>query len=148
MTDKLNLIDTIAHQNTFSTFSKILGTAGAKELFSGEEQFTVFAPTDEAFGKMPEATMSKLLSEDNKAELKSFLSYHILPSKVMAASLAGLETTKTVSGDSVAITDSNGLKVNGAVIKARNIEATNGVIHAIDTVLARPLAAATNTGLL
>jgi uncharacterized surface protein with fasciclin (FAS1) repeats len=142
MTDKLNLIDTIARQNTLSTFSKILRTVGAKDLLRGEAQFTVFAPTDEAFGEMPVTTMNKLLGEDNKAELKSFLSYHVLPNKVMAASLAGLETTKTVSGETVAITDSNGLKVNGAGIQARNIEATNGVIHAIDTVLARPLAAA------
>ena len=148
MTDKLNLIETIAKDDKFSTFSRLLGSAEANAVFSGGGDFTVFAPTNDAFGKMPDAKMTELLKDENQLKLKNLLSYHILPGKVMAADVAGLKTTKTVTGEPVTITDMNGIKVNGAGLQARNIEATNGVIHAIDTVLAPPAAAAANKPLL
>jgi uncharacterized surface protein with fasciclin (FAS1) repeats len=138
MTDKLNLIETIAKEDKFSTFSRLLGTSGATAAFSGGGEFTVFVPTNDAFGKIPDAKMNELLNETNQTKLQALLSYHILPGKWMAANLGAMQTRKSVTGEDVAFSDQNGLKVNGAGIQARNIEATNGVIHQVDTVLARP----------
>ena len=142
MSDKLNLIETIAKDDKFSTFSRIMGSSGANDVFSGEGDFTVFAPTNEAFGKIPEERMNALLNEEKQIQLKALLSYHILPGKLLAANLAGLKTAKTVTGEAVTFTDVNGIHVNGSAVQARNIEATNGMIDAIDTVLAPPVAAA------
>lgn len=141
MTDKLNLIETIANNPTFSTFSKIMGSSGANAAFSGPGSFTVFAPTNDAFAKFPETEMTRLVNEPNQPGLKALLSYHILPNRVDAANLATLKTAKAVSGEEMTFTDSSGIKVNASSVQGRNIEATNGVIHAIDTVLALPVAA-------
>ena len=138
MTDRVNLIETIAKEDKFSTFSRLLGTSGASVVFSGEGQFTVFAPTNDAFGKIPDARMNELLQEPDQRKLKALLSYHMLPGKVMAASLGAMPLRKSVTGQEVAFSDLKGLKVNGAGVQARNIEATNGVIHQIDTVLTQP----------
>jgi len=138
MTDRVNLIDTIAKQDKFSTFSKLLGTSGANIVFSGAGEFTVFAPTNDAFGKVPDIKMNELLQETNQTKLKALLSYHILPGKLMAANLGSMSIRKSITGQEVAFTDSNGLRVNGAGVQARNIEATNGVVHQLDTVLTQP----------
>ena len=138
MTDRVNLIETIAKEDKFSTFSRLLGSSGANIVFSGAGQFTVFAPTNDAFGKIPDTKMNELLQETNQTKLKALLSYHILPGKVMAASLGAMPLRKAITGQEVAFTDSKGLKVNGAGVQARNIEATNGVIHQLDTVLTQP----------
>ncbi len=138
MTDKLDLIETIAKEDKFSTFSRLLGTSGANAVFSGEGPFTVFVPTNDAFGKITDAKMNELLQETNQPKLKALLSYHILPGKLMAANLGAMPLRKSVTGQEVAFSDTKGLKVNGAGIQARNIEATNGVIHQIDTVLSQP----------
>lgn len=136
MTDKLNLIETIAKEDKWSTFSRLLGTSGAIAAFSAGGDHTVFVPTNDAFGKIPDAKMNELLNEPNQAKLKALLSYHILPGKVMAANLPANQTRKTVTGEELTFSEANGLKVNGAGIQARNIEASNGVIHQTDTVLA------------
>ena len=141
MTDKLNLIETIAKEDKFSTFSRVLGTSGANAVFSGEGPFTVFVPTNDAFGKIPDKRMNELLNEPDQVQLKALLMYHILPEKVMASSLPSKMTRKAWTGEDVAFSDSNGLKVNGVGVQARNIEAINGVIHQIDTVLTPPPAA-------
>jgi uncharacterized surface protein with fasciclin (FAS1) repeats len=138
MSDRLNLIETIAKEDKFSTFSRLLGTSGATSVFSGEGAFTVFAPTNDAFGKIPDQKMNELLNETNQSKLKALLSYHVLPGKWMAASLGSMPIRKSVTGQEIGFIDSNGLKVNGATIQARNIEATDGVIHQIDTVLTQP----------
>jgi len=138
MTNKLNLIETIAKEDKFSTFSRLLGTSGANAVFSGDGPFTVFAPTNDAFGKVPDVRMNQLLQEPDQPKLKALLSYHILPGKVMAASLGAMVLRKSVTGQELAFSDSSGLKVNGAGIQARNIEATDGVIHQVDTVLTQP----------
>jgi len=138
MTDRLDLIETIAKEDKFSTFSRLLGTSGASVVFSGEGPFTVFAPTNDAFGKVPDARMNELLQETDQRKLKALLSYHILPGRVMAASLGTMPLRKSVTGQEVAFSDLRGLKVNGAGVQARNIEATNGVIHQLDTVLTQP----------
>ena len=144
MTDRVNLIETIAKEDKFSTFSRLLGSSGANIVFSGAGQFTVFAPTNDAFGKINDTKMNELLQETNQTKLKALLSYHILPGKVMAASLGSMPLRKAITGQEVAFTDSNGLKVNGAGVQARNIEATNGVIHQLDTVLTQPPNSAVN----
>jgi uncharacterized surface protein with fasciclin (FAS1) repeats len=138
MTDKLDLIETIAKEDKFSTFSRLLDTSGAKAVLGGEGEFTVFVPTNDAFGKVPDARMNGLLQGAGQSELKALLSYHILPGKVMAASLGSMLLRKSVTGQELAFADSKGLKVNGAGVQARNIEATNGVIHQLDTVLTQP----------
>ena len=135
MSDKLNLIETIAKEENFSTFSRIMGTSGADGVLSGSGEFTVLAPTNDAFEKFSEERLSKLINEEKQLQLKALLMYHILPGKVMASSL---KTGKTVTGQEMMVTDINGIKVNSSKLEARNLEATNGVIHAIDKVLAPP----------
>ena len=136
MTDRLNLIDTIAKQDKFSTFSKLMASSGAIDVFTGGGDFTIFVPTNEAFSKVPTIIMSELLNEPNQVQLKALLSYHIIRGKVMAGSLGTMPTRNSSTGEELRFADSNGLKVNGAIIQSRNIEATNGVVHALDTVLA------------
>ncbi len=136
MTDRLNLTDTLAGQQKFSTFTKLMASSGANDVLSGPGAFTVLVPTNEAFSKIPTIIMSELLNEPGQIQLKSLLSYHILPVKVMAASIGATQTRLSCTGEELRFADSNGLKVNGATILSRNIEATNGVIHAVDTVLA------------
>lgn len=135
MTDKLNLIETIAKNDTFSTFSRLMGTSHANEAFSAGGDFTVFAPTNDAFGKIPERQMDALLNEPGQASLKKLLSYHILPGKMFAANLSSKLSTPTITGSEIRISDSHGLKINESGVQARNIEASNGVVHALDTVL-------------
>lgn len=135
MTDRFNLIDTIAKQEKFSTFSKLMASSGVNEVFSGPGAFTVFVPTNDAFAKVPEARINEILNETNQTKLKALLSYHILPVKVMAANIGSTPTRKSFTGEELTFADTNGLKVNGAMVQARNIEATNGVVHGLDTVL-------------
>lgn len=135
MSDKLDLIETIAKQDNFSTFSKIMESSGAAEVFSRTGDFTVLAPTNDAFAKFSEERMSKLINEEKQIQLKALLMYHILPGKVMASDL---KTGKTITGEDMMVTNINGIKINSAKIEARNLEATNGVVHAIDKVLAPP----------
>jgi uncharacterized surface protein with fasciclin (FAS1) repeats len=135
MTDKLNLIETIAKNDTFSTFSRLMGTSNANEAFSKGGDFTVFAPTNDAFGKIPEKQMNALLNETDQTSLKRLLSYHIVPGKLFASNLSSKLSTPTITGTEIRISDSHGLKINDSGVQARNIEASNGVVHALDTVL-------------
>ena len=139
MYEKLNLIEKIAKEDKFSIFTRVMASSGANDVFDGEGPFTVFAPTNDAFGKVEDKTMSELLNQEGQTKLKALLSYHILPGKVMAANIASMKTRTTVTGEEVTLTDINGLKVNRSGMQARNIEASNGVIHAIDTVLSPPV---------
>jgi uncharacterized surface protein with fasciclin (FAS1) repeats len=133
-----NLIETIAGEEKFSTFSRIMGSSHANEIFRTDRDFTVLAPTNAAFDKVPEAQMNKLLNQENQLDLKALLSYHVLPGKKWAANMASSKSSTTVTGEQVSVTDEGGIKINGAALQDRNIEASNGVIHAIDTVLTRP----------
>ena len=135
MTDTLNLIETIAKNDTFSTFSRLMGTSGANEAFSAGGDFTVFAPTNDAFGKIPDKQMNALLQEPGQPSLKKMLSYHIVPGKLFAVNLSSKLSTPTINGTEIRISDSHGLKINDSGVQARNIEASNGVVHALDTVL-------------
>jgi uncharacterized surface protein with fasciclin (FAS1) repeats len=131
MSEKLDLIETIAGQDNFSTFSRIMKSSGANDVIAGDGSFTVLAPTNDAFNKIPDKTLDALLKDQK--QLKALLSYHILPGKVMAASL---RSTKAVTGQEVVVTDINGIKINSSALQARNLEASNGVVHGIDKVLA------------
>src|SRR5688572_17735504 len=138
MTDKLNLIETIAKEPKFSTFSRYMGTSNANALFSRPGDFTVFVPTNDAFAKIPDDQMNALLNEPEQLKLKALLSYHIVPGKIMAANIGGKQVRNSINGEEINFADYQGIKVNGQPLQSRNIEATNGVVHSLGTVLAPP----------
>lgn len=107
--------------------------AGLVDTLKGSGPFTVFAPTDEAFAKVPKDQLDALLKD--KAKLTAVLTYHVVPGKVMAKDVAGLKTAKTVNGAELTIDTSSGVKIDGATVIKADIEAANGVIHVIDTVV-------------
>ena len=133
MAVNLNLIETIARHENFSTFSRIMETSGANEVFSRPGEFTVLVPTNDAFANYSEERLSKLINGEGQLQLKALLMYHILPGKVMADEL---QSGKAVTGEEMMVTNINGTKVNGSKLEARDLEATDGVVHAIDKVLA------------
>ena len=136
MSEKLTLIETIAKIDMFSSFSRYMGMSGANEAFSAGGDFTVFAPTNDAFGKIPDKKMNALLQEPGQVTLKTLLSNHIVPDRLLAASLGSKGTAVTITGAEVAFTDDRGgLRVNDSGVQARNVEASNGIVHALDTVL-------------
>jgi transforming growth factor-beta-induced protein len=140
MSETQGLIETIEKVDMFSVFARLMRTSGANHLISGEGAFTVFAPTNDAFNKIPDRVMNGWLSETSQERLKSVLSYHIVPTKIMAASLGTTRTADSVSGEPMKFTDLSGLRVNRSGIQARNMMATNGVVHALDTVMTPPTA--------
>ena len=135
MSDNLDLIKTIAQQDNFSTFAEVMATSGAVEIFHGNGDFTVFVPTNAAFAKVSKERMSELLNEESQVQLRALLMYHILRGKLMARDL---KTGKTITGEEMMITNINGIKINGSKLEATDLVATNGVVHAIDGVLAPP----------
>ena len=145
MSYKLNLTETIATEDKFSTFTRLMAASDSNRVFDGGGDYTVFVPTNDAFAKIPDHKINELLNEADQTKLKALLAYHILPGKVMAGSLGAMQIRKASSGDELMFSDTNGLKVNGAGIHARNIEARNGVVHAVDTVLA-PFATSNEVG--
>jgi uncharacterized surface protein with fasciclin (FAS1) repeats len=136
---KLNLIETIGQEPKFSKFSSYLMTSGADAVLRVPGQFTIFVPSDEAFAKIPDTDMNALLQESGQERLKALLSYHILPGKIMAASVGSESVRTSITGEDIKFVDYRGLKVNGIGVLRRNIEATNGVVHSLDTVLTRPV---------
>jgi uncharacterized surface protein with fasciclin (FAS1) repeats len=128
-----NIIETAVEAGSFNTLATALTAAGLIETLSGEGPFTVFAPTDEAFAKIPAETLAAVLAD--KEKLTAILTYHVVSGKVMAADVVKLDNATTVQGSDVAIDASNGVKVNDATVVTADVEATNGVIHVIDTVL-------------
>jgi transforming growth factor-beta-induced protein len=145
MNVKLTIIDTIAKAPILSTFSRVLSSSKAKDLLSGDGPWTVFAPTDDAFRKIPETQMNTLIQEPGQSQLMALLSSHIVPKRMSTNDFAGLKSTPSVAGPELSFTDQNGIKVNGAGVQGRNFEATNGIVHTLDTVLAPPAAAAATT---
>ena len=136
MDNKPNTIVDIAAGNPdFSTLVAAVKAAGLVETLSGDGPFTVFAPTNEAFAKLPEGKVDALLADI--PTLKKILTYHVVAGKVMAADVVGLDSATTVQGDDVKIAVVDGkVKLNdSAMVTATDLEASNGVIHVIDTVL-------------
>ncbi|MBG1243949.1 fasciclin domain-containing protein [Nostoc sp. NZL] len=128
-----NIIDTATNNGSFKTLVAAIQAAGLVDTLKGDGPFTVFAPTDEAFNKLPAGTVDALLQDIPK--LKKILTYHVVSGKVLAADVAKLKTAKTVEGSDVKIDASNGVKINDATVAAADVAADNGVIHVIDTVL-------------
>ena len=141
MAEQLNLIEKLNGDQKFSTFAKAINDAGLADILEGNDPFTLLAPTNEAFKKVPETTMNNLSKTENKSKLRQLLSYHIISGRMLSEDLAKLTTTKTLQGGEVKIDATNGIKIDDSKLQARNIKATNGLIHALDTVLAPARAA-------
>lgn len=135
----LDIVDTAAGAGKFTTLVAAVQAAGLVETLKGPGPFTVFAPTDAAFAALPAGTVEDLLKPENKDKLVAILTYHVLPGKVMSTDLSEGLKAATVNGAEVTITLDGGAKVNGAVISTADIEATNGVIHVIDSVILPPM---------
>ncbi len=131
-----NLVDTAAAQGSFKTFGKALKAAGMIETLKGAGPYTVFAPTDAAFDKLPAGKLDNWLKPENKTELISILKYHVTPGRVLAADVGKLNETKTEQGENAKITmRGDKLSINGANVTLTDMGSTNGVLHAIDKVL-------------
>jgi uncharacterized surface protein with fasciclin (FAS1) repeats len=131
-----DIVDTAVAAGSFTTLAKALEAAGLLETLKGAGPFTVFAPTDEAFAKLPAGTLDTLLKPENRAKLTRILTYHVVPGRVMAADVVKLHSATAVSGDTIAIaTHGGGVTVDYAHVVKTDIVATNGVIHVIDAVI-------------
>ena len=131
-----DIVDTAVAAGSFNTLAAALKAAGLVETLKGPGPFTVFAPTDEAFARLPAGTVESLLKPENKAKLAGILTYHVVPGKVMAADVVKLTSAKTVNGQSVTIAVKDGkVTVDGANVVKADVAASNGVIHVIDAVI-------------
>ena len=131
-----DIVDTAVGAGSFKTLAAALKAAGLVDTLKGSGPFTVFAPTDEAFAKLPAGTVEELLKPENKAKLTAILTYHVVPGKVMASQVTSLKEAKTVNGKAMKISTTGGsVMVDGARVVKTDITATNGVIHVIDTVI-------------
>ena len=128
-----DIVDTAVEAGSFRTLAKALTEAGLVDTLKGPGPYTVFAPTDAAFAKLPPGTLEGLLAD--KAQLSKVLTYHVVSGKVMAADVVKLARMQTVQGQSVRIATGQGVRVNDANIVKTDIEASNGVIHVIDAVI-------------
>lgn len=131
-----DIVDTAVDAGSFNTLAAALEAGGLVETLKGSGPFTVFAPTDEAFAKLPEGTVENLLKPENKEQLVAVLTYHVVPGEVLSEQLVTLDQAKTVNGQSVAIAVQDGkVMVNNAHVVQADVMASNGVIHVIDTVI-------------
>ena len=131
-----DIVDTAVAAGSFKTLAKALAAADLVDTLKGAGPFTVFAPTDEAFAKLPAGTLEELLKPENKSQLRRILTYHVVSGRVMAADVVKLQSARTVSGDNVSITVMGaGVTVNSSKVVKTDIAASNGVIHVIDAVL-------------
>jgi uncharacterized surface protein with fasciclin (FAS1) repeats len=131
-----DIVDTAVGAGSFKTLAAALGAGGLVETLKGKGPFTVFAPTDAAFKKLPAGTVESLLKPENKKKLVSILTYHVVPGRVMAADVVNLKEAKTVQGSKVKIKVMDGkVKVDNATVVKTDINAANGVIHVIDSVI-------------
>ena len=142
MEQNLDLIETAANAGKFNTFLKAVEAAGLTETFKGDKQFTIFAPTDEAFARLSETTLGALLKPENVERLKAVLSYHVLPGKMMSTEMGKKADVPTLLGQTLKIESSNALRINNVNIQKPDLEATNGVLHIINSVLMPAKAAA------
>ncbi len=128
-----NIIETAVNAGNFSTLVDAIESAGLVETLNGAGPFTVFAPSDEAFEKIPEKIRAAIIAD--KDALSELLTYHVVSGEVTAADVAKLDSATTVQGSSISFDTSIGVKVDGANVVAADIRATNGIIHVIDTVM-------------
>ena len=131
-----DIVDTAVAVGSFNTLATALTAAGLVDTLKGKGPFTVFAPTDAAFAKLPAGTVEDLLKPENKAKLVSILTYHVLPEAVSPGKLDKMTSAKTVEGQSVTISKKDGkMMVNGADIAKGDVKASNGLIYVIDSVI-------------
>jgi len=133
---KMDIVDTAVKAGSFNTLVAAVQAAGLAETLKGEGPFTVFAPTDDAFAKLPAGTVEDLLKPENKDKLAAILTYHVVSGKVMAKDVMTLKEAKTVNGESVTISmETDTVMIDNAKVVTPDIECSNGVIHVIDTVI-------------
>jgi uncharacterized surface protein with fasciclin (FAS1) repeats len=133
---KKDIVDVAVENGSFTTLVAALKAAGLVDTLKGEGPFTVFAPTDEAFAKLPEGTLEMLLLPENKEQLVSILTYHVVAGKVMAADVMKLDSATTVQGQEVTVDIMDGkVMIDDATVVIADVEASNGVIHVIDGVI-------------
>jgi uncharacterized surface protein with fasciclin (FAS1) repeats len=130
-----DIVDTTVAAGSFKTLVAAITAADLGATLKGAGPFTVFAPSDDAFAKLPHGTVEELVKPENKAKLTAILQLHVVPGKVMAADITGPMSPASVGGEHLYITTDHGVSVNGAHVTQADIECTNGVIHVIDTVL-------------
>jgi uncharacterized surface protein with fasciclin (FAS1) repeats len=134
-----DIVDTAVGAGQFKTLAAALQAAGLVDTLKGRGPFTVFAPTDAAFAKLPAGTVESLLKPENKAKLTAILTYHVVPGAVKAEQVTKLDEAKTVNGAMVKVsTDHGKVMINNANVVKADIPASNGVIHVIDTVILPP----------
>ncbi|MCK0069782.1 fasciclin domain-containing protein [Kordiimonas laminariae] len=131
-----DIVEIAASNNSFTTLVAAVKAAGLVEILQSSGPFTVFAPTDEAFAKLPAGTVENLLKPENREQLVAVLTYHVVPGKVLAKDVVGLKAAKTVQGQDLKVTVSDmGVMIDNARVVATDIKAENGVIHVIDSVI-------------
>ena len=136
MSEQSNIVDTAIAAGQFNTLAAALDAAGLVATLQGEGPFTVFAPTDEAFAKLPAGTVESLLKPENRDQLIAILTYHVVPGKVMAKDVVNLSEAKTVNGSNLAImVMDEKVRINDATVIAADVATSNGVIHVVDTVI-------------
>ena len=128
-----DIVDVAASAGSFNTLVTAVKAAGLVDTLKGDGPFTVFAPTDEAFARIPQETLDGLLAD--KEALTRVLTYHVVPGRVMASDVAGIRSARTVQGQSITVDTSEGVRVDGARVIKTDILASNGVIHVIDEVI-------------
>ena len=134
-----DIVDTAVANGSFKTLAAALKAAGLVETLKGSGPFTVFAPTDAAFAKLPAGTVDTLLKPENKERLRRVLTYHVVPGRVGSTEVTKMNSAKAVSGDSIKIAVKDGkVMVNNATVVTPDVGASNGVIHVIDTVILPP----------
>jgi len=130
-----NIVEIASGNKDFSTLVAAVVAAGLAETLSGNGPFTVFAPTNEAFAKLPAGTVEELVKPENKAKLAAILTYHVVAGKVMSKDLSDGQKAKTVNGQEITVTMKDGVKIDSANVTTADLEASNGVIHVIDSVI-------------
>jgi uncharacterized surface protein with fasciclin (FAS1) repeats len=131
-----DIVDTAIAAGSFNTLVAAVEAADLVDTLKGEGPFTVFAPTDEAFAALPAGTVDNLLLPENRDQLVAVLTYHVIPGRVMSADIAGQTlSVETVQGGELEVDATSGVMVNDATVVTADVEASNGVIHVIDTVL-------------
>jgi len=134
--EKQDIVDTAVAAGSFKTLAKALDAAGLVDTLKGKGPFTVFAPTDEAFAKLPAGVLEDLLKPENKDKLVAILTYHVVPGEVLASQVTKLKSAKTVNGQALTITTEGGaVMVDSAKVVRTDILCSNGVIHVIDSVM-------------
>ena len=130
-----DIVDTAADAGSFTTLLAAAEAAGLVETLKGDGPFTVFAPTDDAFAARPEGTVDTLLMPENKDQLTAILTYHVVPGKVMSTDLSDGMMAETVQGQEITVSLGDGVMIDDATVVTPDIEASNGVIHVIDSVI-------------